>query len=124
MRRGKTLWGMAKRVVTRFKPKKPRHFIREWRKFRNLTQDRLGERIGMSPSSISQLETGAQGYSQPTLEALAHALNCEAGELLMRNPTDPEAPWGIWESLRPATKRQAIEVLKTLKRTEEDERAA
>jgi transcriptional regulator with XRE-family HTH domain len=115
---------MAKRVVTRFKKAKPGHFIREWRKFRTFTQERLAARVDLSVSSISQLENGEQGYSQPTLEALAEALGCQPGDLLMRNPNDPEAPWGIWETLKPVTKRQAIELLKTLKRTESDERAA
>jgi transcriptional regulator with XRE-family HTH domain len=121
---GKTLACMGKRVTTRFKlPPQPTHFIRHWRKFRGLTQERLAERLGVAPSSISQLERGKQGYSQGMLEALATALGTEAGSLLMRNPNDPEAPWTIWDQLKPATKRQAIELLKTLQRTDQSEAA-
>lgn len=115
---------MGKKVVSRLKPPRRGHYIREWRTFRNMTQERLAGLVDLSISSISQLENGTQGYSQPTLEALAHALNCQPGELLMRNPSDPEAPWGIWETLKPATKRQAVEILRTLKRTEAAEEAA
>jgi transcriptional regulator with XRE-family HTH domain len=115
---------MSKRVTARFKTKERKHFIRQWRLFRGLTQERLAERVGLSISSISQLESGDQGYRQETLEALADALNTEPGNLLMRNPADPEAPWAIFDQLKPATKRQAIELLKTLQRTDQAEDAA
>lgn len=64
----------------------PRHFIREWRKFRDLTQQQLADRIGSAVSTISQLENGQQGYSQALLEALAEALSCETWDLLHVDP--------------------------------------
>lgn len=110
---------MPKKVVSRLKPHpKYRHFIRAWRKYRGLTQEQLAERVDLSTSSISQLETGEQGYSQGTLEALADALNCEPGDLLIRNPLDGAAIWTIWEQLKPAQKRQAVEMLKIIKGAE------
>lgn len=113
---------MAQKVISRLKPE-PRyhHFIKAWRKYRNLTQERLAERINMAASSISQLETGKQDYTQATLEALADALTCSPGDLLMRNPLDTEAIWSIWEKLKPPQKRQAIELLRVL--TSEDRAA-
>jgi transcriptional regulator with XRE-family HTH domain len=77
---------MAKKVRPIPKPQQPRHFIREWRKYRGLTQERLAERIGLTGGAISQLETGQTHYTQSTLEALAEALNCEPGDLLSRDP--------------------------------------
>lgn len=65
---------------------RPRHFIREWRKFRHLTQQKLADRIGSSVSTISQLENGQQGYSQALLEELASALSCEPWDLLNVDP--------------------------------------
>ena len=56
------------------KPERPRHFIREWRKFRNLTQERLAERIDKTHGLISQIENGDTDYTQSTLEALADAM--------------------------------------------------
>jgi transcriptional regulator with XRE-family HTH domain len=79
-----------------------------------MTQARLAERIDMSVSSISQLESGKQDYTQGTLEALADALQCEPGDLLMRNPLDTEAVWTIWDRLKPGQKRQAVELLRVL----------
>lgn len=110
--------GMGTRVKSRLKnPQRRRHFIKEWRKFRGLTQEQLAERIGVAVSSISQLETMKQGYSQPTLEAIADALDCEPADLLMRNPTQPEAIWSIWETLDQPAKNQAIQILETFRKT-------
>lgn len=106
---------MPRKVVARLKPERRfHHYIREWRKFRGMTQARLAERIDMSVSSISQLESGKQDYTQGTLEALADALQCEPGDLLMRNPLDTEAVWTIWDRLKPGQKRQAVELLRVL----------
>ena len=109
--------GMGTRVKSRLKKPRRRHFIREWRKFRGLNQEQLAERVGVAVSSISQLETGKQGYSQPTLEAIADALGCEPSDLLMRDPTQPEGIWSIWENLDPPAKIQAIQILETFKKT-------
>ena len=49
-------------------------------------------------------------------ERLAEALNCEPVDLLGRNPLDPEAPWSLSKSLSPQERRQAVEVIKALKR--------
>lgn len=69
-------------------PRKSRNFIRKWRKLKQLTQEQLAERIGMSKPSISCIENGNQPYSEPVLEAIAHALQCEPADLL-RPPSDP-----------------------------------
>jgi transcriptional regulator with XRE-family HTH domain len=116
--------GMGTRVKSRLKePQRRRHFIKEWRKARGLTQEQLAERIGVAVSTISQLETMKQGYSQPTLEAIADALNCEPADLLMRKPPsknsdDPsDGIWSIWETLDPPAKIQAVKILETFKKT-------
>jgi transcriptional regulator with XRE-family HTH domain len=121
---GMKLPAMGKKVVPRFKPERPKHFIREWRRYRELTQERLAERVNMSVASISQLETGKQGYSQETLEKLADALSCQPGELLMRDPLRDDAPWSILDSLKPETRAQAITVLRALYDAEKGNKAA
>lgn len=118
---------MAKRekqVTPRFKKGPARHYIKAWRKHRRLTQEQLAGRVDMSPASISQLENGHQGYTQSTLEALADALNCQPGDLLIRDPLAGEAPWSILDSLRPETRRQALAMLRALKDSDEAEKAA
>lgn len=69
--------------------------------------------VGVSAPSISQLERGKQGFTDTTLASLADALACSPGDLLMRNPLDPEAVWSIWDNVPPEKRDQAIRVLKT-----------
>ena len=104
---------MATKVTPRLKPEPRRYYFREWRKFRGLTQDQLAERVGMSTSSISQLEAGRQGFTDSTLTLIAEALQCQPGDLLMRNPLDTQAPWSIWENIPEDQRSHAIAVLKT-----------
>ncbi|MFP5078270.1 helix-turn-helix domain-containing protein [Rhizobium sp. YIM 134829] len=66
---------------------KPRHFIREWLKHRDIKQDQLAAEAGFSTSSVNQLINGKQGYSQAALEALAPVLRCEPWELIAINPS-------------------------------------
>lgn len=100
---------------------RPRHFIKEWRIHRGLTQEmlaaRLGEASGASASNISQIENGKQGYTQAMLEALAEALMTDAASLIMRNPLDPEGIWTVWDTVPQTERSKAIDILKTLART-------
>ena len=94
-----------------------RTFIREWRKHRELTLERLAERVRMTPSALSMLERGQRGYSQESLEALADALATTPASLLIRNPDEDDAIWSIWDNASPGEKRQITEVAKALIRT-------
>jgi transcriptional regulator with XRE-family HTH domain len=101
---------MAKQVTQR-------HFIKAWRKHRDLTQVQLAERIGIDRSYLSQIESGKRRYDQPFLEAAAEVLNCEPADLIVRNPTDPEGIWSIWDQLKPIERQQVIEMARVIKRT-------
>lgn len=68
----------------------------------------------MSKGNLSNIETGKTGYNQETLEAIAAALQCDPADLLMRNPTDPEAIWSLWETARPAQRKQILGMIKGL----------
>jgi transcriptional regulator with XRE-family HTH domain len=105
--------GMVKKVQPRFKSPRPRFFFREWRKHRGHTQEALADMIGVTTSTISQLETGKQGFTDSTLIALADALKCSPGDLLMRNPLDADAPWSIWDNIKPEDRPQAIRTLES-----------
>jgi transcriptional regulator with XRE-family HTH domain len=110
---------MAKRALDRFRGEKRhrRTFIREWRQSRRLTLEQLANRIGITHASLSRIERGRQPYSQPLLEALADALQTEPASLLIRNPTDPEGIWSVWDQTKPGERRQIVEIAKTLIRT-------
>ena len=87
--------------------KKPRHFLREWRKHRGLTQETLAERMGVVRSYISHVENGKRRYDQYFLEAAADALQCTPADIIMRDPTRPGALWSIWDQI-PAEKQAIV----------------
>jgi transcriptional regulator with XRE-family HTH domain len=110
-------YGMAQRVIPRQKlPRWRRLFLREWRVYRNMTQEQLAERVEMSVSNISQLERGLQGYSSEGLQRLAVALQCEPGHLLMVDPTRDNAIWSIWERASEAERQQIVAVSQAIVR--------
>ena len=94
-----------------------RHFVRQWRKHRNLTLEQLAERVGVTHGALSQLERGITNYTQPMLEALADALMCEPADLIMRDPTDPDGIWSIWDQAKPGERHQIVEIAKALMKT-------
>ena len=104
---------MAK-VRTNFKKGNPRHFIRAWRKHRGYTLEQLAEMVGVTHGALSQLERGDVNYTQPMLEALARNLSCEPADLIMRDPSNPEAIWSIWDTLKPAQKSEAMDFIRYL----------
>jgi transcriptional regulator with XRE-family HTH domain len=63
-----------------------RHFVREWRKFRGLTQEKLAEKLDTTKANISRIENLHQGYTQDFLEACAEVLKVDPAALLSENP--------------------------------------
>jgi transcriptional regulator with XRE-family HTH domain len=94
---------------------RPHHYIKQWRKHRGLTQEQLAERIGIARSYLTKIERGARRYDQPFLEAAAEALRCAPADLIMRDPTEPESIWSIWEQLSPPERVQAMAVIRAIK---------
>jgi transcriptional regulator with XRE-family HTH domain len=108
--------------VVKVKPRfrqPPHHltFIRQWREDRGLTLERLADRVGTTHASLSRLERGLQPYSQTMLERLADALRTDTASLLIRDPTDPDGIWSVWDRAKPAERRQIVEIAKTLIKT-------
>jgi transcriptional regulator with XRE-family HTH domain/quercetin dioxygenase-like cupin family protein len=68
--------------------------LREARRARNLSLRTLAERLGVSPSLISQIETGRANPSVSTLYAIAAELDVSLDELLFndRRPVEPAEP--------------------------------
>lgn len=86
-------------------------YLRQWRDHRGLTQQQLADRVGISKPHVSELERGKKQYTQKMLELLADALNCDPADLLVRDPSQPQPIWSIWDRI-PETKRSdAIRVL-------------
>ena len=63
--------------------------LSERRKQLGWTQDRVAEQVGVDAETISRIERGAHLPSLPTLDRLAVALQCSAGDLLsMEGPEE------------------------------------
>lgn len=70
----------------------------------------------MSHSQLSRIETFKQPYNQELLEKLAELYMCDVVDLLIRDPSDPEGMWTIWEKAKPAERRRIVAVAETLLR--------
>ena len=115
---------MAK-VKPRFKQGHPRHFCREWRKFRGYTLEKSAEIAGVTHGAISQLERGEVAYTQGMLEALAFAYNCEPGDLVSDNPFAPrKQPPSELDGLGAEDRKRAQEYIELLKLKAEQEHKA
>jgi transcriptional regulator with XRE-family HTH domain len=105
---------MKKQGTAHPKPVRPRYYFREWRKHRDLTQEQLADRIGVSSPTISQLERGIQGFRNETLEALADALNCTPADLLGVNPKKEGKVVDIMALLREKSEEERADALELL----------
>jgi transcriptional regulator with XRE-family HTH domain len=55
--------------------------LREWRKYRRLTQVELAAISGLSQGAIAQIEAGKRNPSVETARKFANALNCDIDDL-------------------------------------------
>lgn len=108
---------MSQRIGYRPKRARRRTFIKEWREYRQLTQDALAERLKTSKASISRIESGSQAYTQDFLEACADALRTDPASLLMRDPTDEDAVWSLWNDAKVGERQMIENIVKTVLKT-------
>lgn len=64
--------------------------IKECRKQKRLTQEKLAEQVGVDTRHISRIETGAHYPSLDTLEAIARALGCPIADFFTTHDEDSE----------------------------------
>ncbi len=84
----------------------PPNRIAQWRKKRNLSQERLGEAIGTSGQFVGQLETGKRQLTQRWMTLIAEALGIQPAELLGSGDIGDDEPQrgqmpGLSEPLTP-----------------------
>jgi transcriptional regulator with XRE-family HTH domain len=93
--------------------------IREIRKERQLSQERLAEKVGVEPKQISRIEGSKSSPSMETLEAIARELQVEMKDLLDYQHLKGDEPiedqaLRILRMMDDKTKRLAIRLLRTL----------
>ena len=65
-----------------------RHFLREHREARKLTQEQVAEELDTSKATISRIERGELPYNQDFLELYADLLGVHPSVLLGQPPTE------------------------------------
>lgn len=97
------------------------NYLRAWREFRNLTQEKLAEMVGTNANMIGYLENGDRGLSAKWLRRLAPALDTTPGMILDHNPNELDSDiLAIWAGGDNRQKRQLSEIAKALVRTGTD----
>lgn len=89
-------------------------FIRQWRHHRGYSLDQLADRVPMDKSNLSKVERGILPYNQDLLERLADALMTDPASLLMRDPSDKDAIWSIWDRASKGERAQIESVANAL----------
>lgn len=93
-------------------------YLREWRKMKpGRTLESVAEHLHISRPQLGRIEKGQQPYNQELLETLAELYGCDVPDLLMRDPTEPDSIWSIWDHAKPGERRQIVEVARALVRT-------
>lgn len=91
-------------------------YIKQWRKFRGLSQQDMADLLDISHTTFGRIERGLSPYHQRFLEAVAEALQCKVADLLLRDPLKPEAIWSIWDQLTEPQQAQAVAMLDAMMR--------
>lgn len=89
-------------------------FMREWRKHQDMTLEAVAEHLEMSHSQLSRIERGVQPYNQELIEALADLYMCDVVDLLIRDPSEPEGMWTLWERAKEDERKQIRAVASAL----------
>jgi len=96
------------------------NYLRAWRKSRRkpdgtlLTQGDVAIFAGVSKPTISRIENGSQNYNARILEAYATLCGCQPGDLLSREPFDPDTIYQLYARLRPAQRSEAEAILRAM----------
>jgi transcriptional regulator with XRE-family HTH domain len=125
----------AKRVISRLRPLYQRTFIRQWREFREMSQEELAFKVGeyladrgisdsgYTHASIGRLERGLMPYKQPIMEGIAGALGVTVETLIARPP--PKEPgradaydelMGLWKKADADDQAKFVEIFRTITR--------
>lgn len=88
------LWPMAEGPKWRGRKRahRRRHFLREHREAKRLTQEKVAEEFGTTKATISRIETGDLPYNQDFLELYADYLGVHPAALLSQPPAQQPAP--------------------------------
>ena len=102
------------------KSKRRHTYLREWRKHRNKTLVQVAEMLNITHGQLSRIERGDSPYNQTLLEMLAEIYGCEPVDMLIRNPSEPQSIWSIWDQAKPGERRQIVDLALVVTKTGTD----
>lgn len=126
---------MAVRENMRMASNGPGHFLKQWRQHAGLSQqaacdagialveDRLAaegeevdlKRLGLTQGNLARIENGKTPYNQRLLEILAEVYRTDVASLIIRDPSDPDGIWSIYDNIPKAQRPVALKVLSGFK---------
>lgn len=92
-----------------------RHFFKEWRQHRGLTQEQAAARIDIDRTTLGRIESLKIAYTQQVLEAVADAYMCEPWDLLNVDPGKEGEVIDLSRVLKEASAEQRADVLGYIK---------
>jgi predicted XRE-type DNA-binding protein len=94
----------------RIGPRQPhRHFIREWMKAKNLTQEKLADRMGITQGTVSKALKSKTVLTEEYLVGISAALGVTVADLF-RDPASPTQE----ELLRGLTEPERVTVIRMI----------
>lgn len=101
--------GLVHHAYMTRKPFKPQqkpiygpHFLRQWREHRSYTLEVAAEYVGLSHGQLSRIERRLQKFDQELLEKLAELYQTDPASLIMRDPSNHDAIWSLWDQAKEA----------------------
>lgn len=80
--------------------------LRQWRLYRRMTVADLADRAGLSTGTITDIESGKNGWGPVTLLKLADALGTSPAGLLGINPLKDPDFWAVWSGATEPQRRR------------------
>lgn len=101
------------------------HYIKEWRKFRGLTQAALAKKMGISRPYFTMVELGPEKngrrYDQDFLEAAAAQLDCTVADLIGHPPGERDGVDALLARLEGAERLRIEAAIRAMLATPEDQ---
>ena len=90
-------------------------FLRNWRKFKKLSQEAAAESLEIKQGTLSKIERGQLPYNQDFLEKAALVYGCDASDLLAVDPLAPRETdvVKLFRRATPEVKRIVETILRT-----------
>jgi transcriptional regulator with XRE-family HTH domain len=96
----------------------PPHYLKEWRKYRRMTQEALAHELDTTKSVISDMERDNLQMSPKWARRIAPILGTTPGHLLDTDPNEVDNDiLNIWTQINSEDRSQAAKVLRSFIRT-------